>query len=75
MVNTGFRFVRKAGSKSVGHECLIQDFEIVGHVWDVNGQMVNTGFRFVGKAGSKSVGHECSIQVLKSWVVNGHHRF
>jgi hypothetical protein len=50
-------------------------FEIVGHVWDVNGQMVNTGFRFVGKAGSKSVGHECSIQVLKSWVVNGHHRF
>ena len=46
-------------------------FEIVGHVWDVNGQMVNTGFRFVGKAGSKSVGHECSIQVLKSWVVNG----
>ena len=50
-------------------------FEIVGHVWDVNGQMDNTGCRFVGKAGSKFVGHECSIQVLKSWVVNGHHRF
>ena len=24
MVNTGFRFVGKAGSKSVGHECSIQ---------------------------------------------------